>query len=156
MTLSDKPGPSLIKITRLECTPGRGEGENGKSGQSIPILFLKARQATSNFFWCTCTNLSLLLPVITLIAPLNSSVTLSLTSKMTDKISYCGITGHRIPVSSPLSESPHLISNSGIKASTNAGKVRRTTYDSFRTVLFLCKHNQDLCFSKLPGLNKDQ
>lgn len=40
MTLSDKPGPSLIKITHLECTLGRREERDRKRGQIILILFL--------------------------------------------------------------------------------------------------------------------
>lgn len=58
------------------------------------------------------TQISLLLPVITLVAPLDSSTALSLMRKMTDKISYCSATGHCILLSSPLSKSPHLISKS--------------------------------------------
>lgn len=149
MTLSDKPGPSPSFTHKNDSprvyTREQDEEENGK------IFFFCKHSKQPAISSGVHTNLPLLLPVITLIAPLNSSAALSLTRKMTDKISYCSITGHCIPLSSPLPESPHLISNSGIKASANVQNVRL-----YVTVHFMCKHNKDLCFSNLPGLNEDQ
>lgn len=138
--------PSLIKMTHLECTP-----ESKTKKRTGRFFFFCKHSKQPAISSGVHTNLPLLLPVITLIAPLNSSAALSLTRKMTDKISYCSITGHCIPLSSPLPESPHLISNSGIKASANVQNVRL-----YVTVHFMCKHNKDLCFSNLPGLNEDQ
>lgn len=97
MTLSDTPGPSLF-FTHKD------------------YLERKHYKTTCNFFWCVCTNLSLLVPVIALIGPLNSSAALSFMRKMTDNIGYC-ITEHHVPsllsvnhlIWSPILPSKHLL-----------------------------------------------